>query len=52
MPQLISVLPQLRELNLDDSEVIAAIQSAENVGYTQKKKRTYEMRSDDRLIAE
>ena len=52
MPQLISVLPQLRELNLDDSEVIAAIQSVENVGYTQKKKRTYEMRCDDRLIAE
>jgi hypothetical protein len=52
MPQLIPILSELRALNLDDGEVIAAIQSAENVGYTQKKKRVYEMRTDDRLIAE
>jgi hypothetical protein len=52
MPKLIPILSKLRALNLDDSEVIPAIQSAENVGYTQKKKRVFEMRTDDRLIAE
>lgn len=52
MPQLISVLSQLRELKLDDSEVIAAILSAENAGDTQTGKRAYEIRTNDRLIAQ
>jgi hypothetical protein len=52
MPQLISVLSQLRELKLDDSEVIAAILSAENAGFTQMGKRTYKVRTNDRVIAE
>ena len=52
MPQLISVLSQLRELKLDDSEVIVAIRSAENAGDTQTGKRAYEIRTNDRLIAQ
>lgn len=51
MPQLLSVLSQLRNLNLDDSEVIAAIISAENAGHTKTGTRIYEIRADSRLIA-
>jgi hypothetical protein len=51
MTQLISVLSQLRELKLDDSEVIAAVMSAENANYTQTGKRDYEIRSTDHLVA-
>lgn len=51
MPQPIQALPQLRTLKLDDSEVIAAILSTENAGYTQTERRAYELRTNDRLIA-
>ena len=52
MLRYLEVLPQLRQLGLDDHEAIAALQSAANSGGSrQTEKRTYELSSGADVIA-
>jgi hypothetical protein len=52
LPRPIQALPLLRQLKLDDTELIAALISVGEAGYAQTSERTYEIRSADCLIAE
>lgn len=52
LPRPIQALPLLRQLKLDDTELIAALISVGEAGYAQTSERTYEIRSADSLIAE